>query len=472
MRTTEELDLPLAVDRGRTGGEGDLRQQVAEQLRRAVRTGAFVAGQRLPSSRLLAAHLRVSRATVTAAVTELEGEGWLESRQGSGTYVATALDGMRLDPGPASVRPVLQDADQAAAVDLAPGRPDTRGLADGAWRRAWRDAVAGPVATEDPPLAGVDELRTAIAAHVRRSRGLGCDPTQVLVTAGTVDALRLVADATGAAGGTAVVEEPGYPTARRVLRRAGVRLHPIPVDTQGMVTDLLDAAPDDARLLYLTPSHQYPVGGLLPVDRRMTALAWAQERDAVVVEDDYDGEFRFGTSPVPALATLDSAGRVAYVGTFSKAVTPGLRLGFVVAPPPLVAAALEVRGDTGTPVAGLVQRAMATYLADGGARRHIARQRRVYAERRARLVRRLEHLPGVVSVQGLDAGLHAVVSLSPDRVAAVVVLACGRAGVRVSDLDEYRMTPLVDEPGVVLGYGHVTASELDRGIDVLAGALA
>jgi GntR family transcriptional regulator / MocR family aminotransferase len=472
MRTAEEVDLPLLVDRG---GRGDLRQQVAEQLRSTLRAGAFPAGSRLPSSRALAAHLGVSRATVVAALAELEGEGWVESRHGSGTYVGP---GVHLEPGavpPAGPPPSRTGGARATTpqrtVDLVPGRPDTSGLVGPAWRRAWRELAAAPVPSADPSPVGVPELREALAAHVRRARGLDCGPDQVVVTAGTGDALRLLADATRLTGGTAVVEEPGYPAARAVLELAGARLHPLPVDADGVVVDHLRDAPPDARLLYLTPSHQYPLGGRLPVDRRLDVLRWAADRDALVVEDDYDGEFRFGALPVPALASLDGSGRVAYVGTLSKVVAPGLRVGFAVVRADLVEAVAGVREATGMPVSEVVQRALASYVGGGGLRRHVARQRRVYAERRARLVRRLEALDGLVAVRGLDAGLHAVLSLPPDRPAAPLVRALARVGVLVADLDEYRMVPDPAAPGLVVGYGHVTPADLDRGLDALARVL-
>ncbi|HEU4491050.1 MAG TPA: PLP-dependent aminotransferase family protein [Jiangellales bacterium] len=472
MRTAEDVDLPLLVERT---GRGDLRQQVAEQLRAALRAGTFVPGSRLPSSRALAGHLGVARATVVAALAELEGEGWVESRHGSGTYVGP---GVHLEPStpPPGGAPRSRTGEAGAAastggVDLVPGRPDTRGLVDSAWRRAWREVAAAAVPSVDPSPVGVPELREALAAHVRRARGLECGPDQVVVTAGTGDALRLLADATGLAGATAVVEEPGYPSGRAVLELAGARLHPVPVDTDGVVVRHLRDAPPNARLLYLTPSHQYPLGGRLPVDRRLDVLRWAAERDALVVEDDYDGEFRFGAQPVPALASLDTSGRVAYVGTLSKAVAPGLRVGFAVVRRDLVEAVAGVREATGMPVSEMVQRALASYVGGGGLRRHVARQRRVYAERRARLVRRLEALDGLVGVRGLDAGLHAVLSLPVERPAARLVRTLARDGVLVADLDEYRLVPDPTAPGLVVGYGHATPAELDRALDALARAL-
>jgi GntR family transcriptional regulator / MocR family aminotransferase len=469
----DDVELPLVLDRTR---DGDLRQQVAEQLRQVIRAGSFTSGARMPSSRALAVHLGVSRSTVVAALAELDGEGWVESRHGSGTYVAAGIESGQLRPatdtGPAAVSLAGDTAPgRGPLIDLEPGRPDTSGLVDPAWRRAWREASSSALTTVELPPAGLAELRAVLAEHVRRTRGIACRPDQVVVTAGTGDALRLLADAYGVAGRTAVVEEPGYPNARAILTLAGARLHPVPVDDDGLLTDDLLGVPADVRLLYLTPSHQYPLGGRLPVERRLAVLHWSRERDVLVVEDDYDSEFRFGAAPVPALASLDPSGQVAYVGTLSKVLSQGLRMAYVVAEPDLVNAMLEIRRPLGMPVSELVQRAMAAYVGNGGLRRHVARQRRIYAERRARLVRRLAGLRGVRTVSGLDAGLHATITLDPGRDAAEIVAAAVRAGVVVVDLDRYRLTPDPARPGFVLGYGHVGPAELDRALDRLTEIL-
>ena len=472
-RTTELVELPLVVDRR---GDRDLRQQVAEQLRQAIRAGSFAPEARMPSSRALADHLGVSRATVVAALAELDGEGWVESRHGSGTYVTAGIPAGQLEPtidphGPRVAAAVEATAGDRQLIDLEPGRADTSGLNDPAWRRAWREASSERLTTAELPAAGLLPFREALAEHVRRTRGILCRPDQVVVTAGTGDALRLVADAYDVAGLTALVEEPGYPSAREILSLAGARLHPVAVDEDGLVVDDLPAAPADTRLLYVTPSHQYPLGGRLPVERRLAVLQWARERQALVVEDDYDSEFRFGAAPVPALASLDTAGRVAYVGTLSKVMSQGLRVAYVVASGELVDAVLAIRRPLGMPVSEVVQRAMAIYVGTGGLRRHVARQRRIYADRRARLVRRLGGLGGVRAVSGLDAGLHAAISLTSDRDGAAVVAAAARVDVAIVDLDFYRLSPDPARPGFVLGYGHVTAADLDRALDRLTEIL-
>lgn len=510
MRAAEELEVPLLLP---DAPGAPVRARVVMALREAVETGRFPPGGRLPGSRTLAGHLGVSRSTVVEALGELEGEGWVESRHGSGTYATVGLDLPRAvagTDGPTATRPTaggpavpspralpvasgprppLRTATPGGThrvhrlVDLVPCLPETSTVVDAAWRSAWRAASSAPVASLGLDPRGEEPLRQALADHARRTRGLACRAEDVVVTAGTTDALRLAADALDVRGSTAALEEPGYFAARDVLRLAGARLHPVPVDDDGLQPDALRTAPPDTRLLYVTPSHQFPLGGRLPVARRLAVLRWARERGAVVLEDDYDGEFRYGASPLPALAALDRDGDVVYLGTLSKLVGPGMRLGYAVAHPAVVDAMVAVRRVTGVPVTDVVQRAMATYVADGGLRRHVARQRRLFAERRRRLTARLGPLPGVAKVTGLDAGLHVVLELAGDRDLETVVLAALDRGVRVRTVDDFAMDASTTAglpatgaaargPALVVGYGTVPAADLDRALAVLADVLA
>lgn len=518
MRAAEELEVPLLLPEA---PGTPVRARVVMALRTAVGTGHFPPGARLPGSRTLAAHLGVSRSTVVEALGELEGEGWVESRHGSGTYatadvgLARAADGREVagaarraarpraqiassTPTPRAVPTARGGAAQGGRlVDLVPCLPETSTVVDAAWRSAWRAAASAPVEPLGLDPRGEEPLRRALADHARRTRGLACRAEDLVITAGTTDALRLVADALGVRGSTAALEEPGYFAARDVLRLAGARLHPVPVDDDGLLPDALEAAPPDTRVLYVTPSHQFPLGGRLPVARRLAVLRWARERGAVVLEDDYDGEFRYGASPLPALATLDRHGDVVYLGTLSKLVGPGMRLGYAVAHPDVVEDMVAVRRVTGVPVTDVVQRAMATYVADGGLRRHVARQRRLFAERRRRLTARLGPLPGVAKVTGLSAGLHVVLELAEDRDAEAVAIAALQRGVRVRTLDDFAAETAPAEPAgaataaepagaaepadrgapvrgpaLLLGYGTVPAADLGRALDVLADVLA
>ncbi len=225
-------------------------------------------------------------------------------------------------------------------------------------------------------------------------------------------------------------------------------------------------------MLYVTPSHQYPMGGILSLERRSAVLAWAASHDALVIEDDYDSEFRFGRAPIPALASLDRTGRVAYVGTLSKSLSPWLRLGFVVAEPDLVRRMLRVRQQSAGPVPGIVQAAIEKYIRSGGLQRHVNRQRRVYADRRERVVRGLNSLPAVAGISGMQAGLHATVMLDDSVRSSALVQEARRSGLLIADLDDYRLDPDPHAPGIVLGYGSTSPASLERALSILRAVLA
>ncbi|WP_350348229.1 PLP-dependent aminotransferase family protein [Agromyces sp. G08B096] len=446
------MDGPLlVVDRDRTTPIG---VQLVEGLRRGILSGALRAGDPMPSTRALAAELGVARSSVVQAYDRLAGEGYLESRQGAPTRVA-ALE----RPAGSGFAPSADRADEGAPVpdasapalaliDLSPGIPSTARIDERAWRAAWRRAAAVPVSSWSPPAFGLPELRAAIADHLRLARGVRCSADDVVVTAGTADALALLAVALRAVRGErprVVVEDPGYPSARRTLARRGVHLRPVAVGPDGLDLAALDRVRGPVDAVMVTPSHQYPLGGRLPVADRLALLDWAGRRDALVIEDDYDSEFRHTGAPLPALASLDEEGRVVLVGSFSKVLTPWVRFGYLVLPPETSDPALRdavtaIRADEHGPVAGPVQHAMADLLASGALRRHIAATRREYGHRR-RLV--LDALGGLESpargirLTALDGGLHAVLELPDEAATDAVVERLAREGVVVAPLSLY-----------------------------------
>jgi GntR family transcriptional regulator/MocR family aminotransferase len=462
-------DLPLLLDRGSTV---PLAAQLAEALRRAILDGTLRHDEPLPSSRTLAASVRVSRGTVVAAYDQLAGEGYLLTRPGAATriLVHTPAAGESRPAHPDRMPPPAPAA--PALIDLAPGHPSTRSLVDPAWTSAWRAAVAASGRSDSPPAAGTEQLRTAIAEHVRRARGLGCSPDDVVVTAGTSDALASLGLALGGTGRPAVaVEDPGYPAARRVLGRVGARIVPVPIGANGIDLSALAAVAPAPDAVLVTPSHQYPLGGSLSVQNRLDLLAWAGAAGAVVIEDDYDSEFRFDSMPLPALASLDATGRVALVGSFSKTLTPWIRCGYIVATGDLGREVRAVRLDLGPTVSGVQQLALARYLESGALARNITRMRREYAHRRGLVLDRLGALPGV-RLDGLDGGLHAVVHVDPatGTTAADLVAAAAARGVLVASLADYAVAGR-GQQGIVLGYGAPTDLDLSRALDVLADLL-
>jgi GntR family transcriptional regulator / MocR family aminotransferase len=484
--TTLPADLPLVVDRD---AATPLAVQISAQVQASVADGVLRAGDRLPSSRDLAATLGVSRTVVTNAYARLFAEGWLAGRHGSGTYVA---DVTPPPPGPIArtaaternrvppPRPVPVPGSQAPAglIDLQPGISWAEGIEPAAWRRAWRQAGAHlPSRWPDPH--GLPELRAEIAAYLRRSRGLAVTPAHVLVTQGVSSGLALLADALLAPGDKAGIEEPGYATGREVLRRAGARVVPCRVDAHGILPEEL---PGDLRLLYTTPAHQYPLGGRLPVSRRQALIAWARATGALVVEDDYDSEFRYDVGPLPALHSMDPD-VIVYLGTASKVLATAFGAGWLVAPPALVDKLADLRPRLGIRIPEPVQHAVLALLRSGDLERHVRKMRLEYARRRAALVDGLTSLdrdaadnghlaPARVPFRllGDTAGLHVVLELPGGYPAARLVDAAAARGVAVYPLDKYFAGPPVMS-GLILGYGTATLPQVRRAAAELAQLL-
>ncbi|MEU1883757.1 PLP-dependent aminotransferase family protein [Streptosporangium sp. NPDC020072] len=448
------VDLPLSVDRQAPAA---LMTQLGDLLRTAMRDGTLKSGERLPSSRALARQLSVSRTVVTEAYQQLYAEGWLEGRHGSGTYVvdlAPREPEVPVDPSPVSAP--TREAPAGPVIDLRPGKPWVRDYDRAAWRRAWRAAADLPPGSNPDPY-GLPRLRRALAEHLRRTRAVAAGPENVMVTRGTGNGLDLVAATLLRPGDRAGVEDPGYRVARNVFAARGADVVSCPVDEDGVI---VEALPDDLRVLYTTPAHQYPLGGRLPVPRRERLLAWARRTGAVVVEDDYDAEFRYDVAPLPALYGLGPE-RVVLLGTLSKSLAPDVGVGWLVASPGLLAAVAEVRADLGDRTSGPTQQAMAVLLERGDLDRHLRRMRLEYARRRAEVVAGLGTL-----VTGDTAGLHVMVGL-PEHVVGPLVAAAAERGVLLKGMnrDDHGAA---DRHGLVIGYGSASLPEVRRGVAVIA----
>jgi GntR family transcriptional regulator / MocR family aminotransferase len=469
--TTLPSGLPVVVDRA---DPTPLAAQISAQLQSAVTGGALHAGDRLPSSRDLAATLGVSRTVVTNAYARLFAEGWLAGRHGSGTYVAPDIHPERARAEPVRPLPLTATAAGGASIDLQPGISWADGIDPAAWRRAWRQAGAHLPSPGLPDPYGLPELRAEIAAYLRRSRGLAVTPAGVLVTQGVSSGLALLAEDLLKPGDRAGLEEPGYPTGREVLRRAGARVVPCRVDAHGVIPEEL---PGDLALLYTTPAHQYPLGGRLPVSRRQALVAWARETGAVIVEDDYDSEFRYDVGPLPALQSLDPA-RIVYLGTASKVLATAFGAGWLVAPPALVDRLAALRPRLGVRIPEPVQHAVLALLRSGDLERHVRRMRLEYARRRAALVDGLtrsgpgdragERVP--FRLLGDTAGMHVVLGLPGGCPVAELVAAAAARGVTVYPLDRYFAGPPTMS-GLILGYGTATLPQVRRAAAELAQLL-
>ncbi|HRA07700.1 MAG TPA: PLP-dependent aminotransferase family protein [Propionicimonas sp.] len=462
MRTAPEITLAL-----RLSGDGPLPAQLAYELRRLISDGVLAPGDALPSSRALAAHLGVSRGSVVAGYDQLLAEGYLAASTGRATIVNPALRQLRPRRDP-----VVPAASAVAepTLNLRPGRPWAADVTGAAWRAAWRQASLASVDLPVPAL-GLPTLRTAWADHLRRMRGVLRGPSQIAVTGGGREGLALLLLALGGTRPLTVgVEEPGYPSLRRVPARFGATVLPLAADRHGLDVAALPtgkAAPD---LLLVTPSHQYPLGGTLPVDRRQALLEWARQHRVVVVEDDYDSELRYTSQPLPALAALDDPAdeRVVLLGTLSKTLTPALATGFLALPGWLVPAVSAVRAELGSPVGLVPQLALATYLDSGALRLHTQRVRNRYRRRRAQVVAALAAVEGI-RVYPMDGGLHAVVETVRPETEVVATLTA--AGVQVSPLSQY-WSGGGTRSGIVFGFGAVAEDELARGLKLIAAAAA
>lgn len=479
------MDGPI-IDLDRTSTV-PLGAQLVDGLRRRVLAGELRPGDPVPSTRALASALGLSRSVVVTAYDQLAGEGYLETRQGAATRVAELLPRVEragdaaASASPTGAEPSAMAAEPATSpeprINLLPGRPSTSRIDPRAWRAAWRGAASLEIPADSPPPFGVPRLRAEIADHLRHARGLACSPDDIVVTAGTSEALGLVASVLAHIAGSApdlAIEDPGYPSARRLFERRGVRTHPVGADGDGFDVGALRRLPVVPAAVMVTPSHQYPLGGRLPVATRLELLAWAGAHDALVIEDDYDSEFRHLGPPLPALASLDDTGRVVLIGSFSKVLTPWIRLGYLVLPAAnrrLRDAIAASRDDEACPVPGVAQHAIAELLASGAVRRHIAVARREYAHRRGLVLAALDGLPGA-PLSGLDGGLHAVVELPDAAASAALVTRLASEGVAVAPLSDYSAAPgTARRHGIVFGYAAPSDTQLVEALGRIRGAV-
>lgn len=469
------LDVPIVLDRD----AAPLAVQLADALRAAATAGALRGGDRLPSTRALAAELGVSRTVTAAAYDQLLAEGWVTGRRGSGTYVTASPSwrGSRGGPPSAAARTVSggdpTPGPERTPVDLRAGTPCVEVIDPAAWRRAWRaGADAPPDVVPDP--VGLAAFRASVVEHLLRHRGLPVDPGAVLATGGSTCAIAEIAR-TLPPGARVAMEEPGYQRARQAFGAAGLTVVPARLDGRGLVVDEL---PSGLAAVYCTPAHQYPLGARLPADRRVALVERARAERFLVIEDDYDGELRFDVAPLPLLAAL-GPDVVAHVGSASKLLTPTLGVGWLVAPPHVRAAVLDLRERTGLRPSRAGQRVFAALAAHGDLARHLRRLRRELAERRAAVVAAVTAVgacgagaadAGVV-LRGDRAGAHVVAELPGPAAEAAVLADAARRGVLLDGLARH-FTGARTAAGVVLGYAGPTRSELDRALPLVAAALA
>jgi GntR family transcriptional regulator/MocR family aminotransferase len=433
-----DLHLELAGHRVRAGLEAALRE--------AVQTGRLAPGTRLPSSRTLAADLGIARNTVAEAYAQLGAEGWLTARQGSGTRVASTAV---VSPGPAAgIRPPL--GARAARHDLRPGSPDLSAFPRAGWLSAARKALSGApsraLGYSDP--RGRPELRTVLAAYLGRTRGVRVTPDRIVVCAGFTQGLALLCQVLPDVGVTRIaVEDYGQPHTAEVLAASGLAPVMLGVDDGGAVLDTAHGA----QAMLLTPAHQFPLGSVLSPRRRADAARWAAGSGGLIIEDDYDGEFRYDRQPVGALQAL-APEHVIYAGTVSKTLAPGLRLGWLVLPARLTEAVASAKARSDAHTSSFEQLTLAEFITSGAYDRHVRRVRLAYRRRRDRLVAALAaHAPGV-RVTGIAAGLHAVAELGPGQREEQVIARAAARGVAIEGLGGYALRAHTRGPALVIGY--------------------
>src|SRR5688572_10946605 len=475
-RAPEGLPILIALDQN---GRESLTRQIYRAVRDGILAGRLPAGLRLPSTRALSSDLGVSRNTVVSAFDQLLAEGYVESRVGRGTRVSHTMPDHLLHT---RARPRTRPAPPAGA-----GEPSARGaaLVAHAQRKSLIDGPAVPFAPGVPALdlfpwqtwgrlvanrardldahsagyadaLGYPPLRDAVARYVAVARGVTCTADQVVIVSGSQQGLDLVARVVTDPGDAAWIEDPGYQGALGAFAAAGLKVTGVPVDADGLSVAAGRIGTSAARLIYVTPSHQFPLGVTMSLSRRLELLAAAADMHAWIVEDDYDSEFRYISRPLTALHGLDSDGRVIYVGTFSKVMFPALRVGFVIAPQSLVPAIAAARQFAGTQQAALEQMVLADFIGDGHFERHVRRMRSVYAERQQHLIVALQtECEGLVDASPAGSGMHLVGWLPPEIDDRDVARCAASRNVDAIPLSAFAVGRGAGRPGLLLGYAHV-----------------
>lgn len=460
----------------------DLAAEIYRQLRVAIIEGRLRGGQSLPSTREMALRLGVSRTSVSVAYDRLLGEGFVQTKVGAGTFVAphVAAHVEKMSAPPSALQPhrawsdaqVPREMWRPAKFDFRSGLPDVKRFPYEAWRRLLvREFRPSAKRAVYGPAAGLTSLREAIARHIAVSRGVAASPENIVITSGTQQAVDLIARVLVRPNDRVAIEEPGYGPPRRLLAAMGLHVSGVPVDSEGL---RVDAIPANTRIVYVSPSHQYPLGMVMSLRRRLALLEWARDNDAAIIEDDYDSEFRFDGRPLEPLHTLDTHGRVIYVGSFSKTMLPALRLGFVLAPRAVTEAINGAKHLTDWHSPFATQAAMAKFIEMGSFARHVRRMRSIYQARHRVLNQLLQqHLSDELEIVPSAAGLHIAAYASRatnDRITEVVKRAAN-AGVECTSLAMY---PASESKlaGLVLGYGAIDKENIAAGVRALQAAFA
>jgi GntR family transcriptional regulator / MocR family aminotransferase len=484
------MDLVISLDRASVI---PLYQQLAEELRRAVLQKRLKPNQKLPPSRGLAKSLEISRATVTQSYEQLLSEGYFEARCGSGTFVCSELpveylqpesiDRCRSDPSELTmlsrfgsdllVVDRLEVPEPQDAISFRFGSPAAEQFPIKLWQRLLSRHChnSSALLNYSPDAAGYAPLRTAIADYLGRSRAVQCSAEQVIIVNGSQQALDLIARLTINSGDWVAVEDPGYLGARYCFQGQGAKLQAVTVDSEGLDMEALSKHRQPFKLLYVTPSHQFPTGVTLSLSRRLALLQWAQQTGTLILEDDYDSEYRYGDRPIPALQGLDQNNKVIYIGTFSKILFPSLRIGYLVVPTAWIPVVSRAKWLCDRQSPTLEQYALTDCITEGHFERHIRRMRHLYNRRRQVLMSALQHYLGSrVTILGENAGIHLMVKIETDLPDEVVIQNAAILGVGlISAQGYYLTTPETGE--FIFGYAQLDEIQIEQGIQKLSQVL-
>ncbi len=484
----KELMIPL--NSGRGGQKKPLYEQVYAAIRRDIEEGSIICGEKLPSTRMLASNLGVSRFTIDLAYGQLVSEGYIKARAGSGFFVCDLSE----LPVAVHMQPPLEEfvkEEERARIDFSPFAVDLAQFPYNLWKKRSREVldqseklfVAGP-AEGDP------QLRAMLASHLYRARGIRCMPEQILIGAGNEYLLLLLVQLLEKP--CVAMESPTYVQAYEVLRHAGVRVYPVPMDGEGACVPLSGDCPAD--VVYVMPSHQFPTGTVMPLKRRQAFLDWAIREGRYIIEDDHDSEFRYVGKPIPSLQSRDMGERVIYLGTFSKSISPALRMSYMVLPRHLSRRFKEQFSFYASTVSVQQQRLVCRFMETGDFERHLNRMRRVYKAKHDFLLRELKARPWVRAIRGEHAGLHLFVEATADMAEDAIITAARKRGVQLYGLESYRIAGISPEgegelhgaawdlpekqetgaafasPGsvsLVLGFGGLSEAQIAEGLAVL-----
>ena len=452
-------------------GNQPLYEYLYRCIRQDILSGVLAADERLPSKRALAEHLQISVITVETAYQQLEAEGYLYVRPRCGFFVS------RIDRIPESAPPAPASPPPAEPVwrlDLRSNQVDASRFPASIWARLTRQVLSeGSASLVSPvPHQGLPALRRAIAEHLRKFKGLAVSPEQVVVGAGAEYLYLLLAQLLGQ-DSVFAVEDPGYQKIRRIYRKCGIALAPIPLDQQGVDAAALEAS--GAHVLHISPSHHYPTGIITSISRRQALLRWAEEQDATIIEDDYDSEFRFTGRPIPSLQSIDQSGRVIYMNTFSQTISPSMRVGFMVLPPRLLERYRRELGFYACTVPALDQHVLARFLDRGHYEQHLSRMRKEYRTRREAVLSAFRAGPFAERVTILEqgAGLHFLLKLHSGQDDGTIRQKAEALGVRLSFLSEYTTTPRpAYDHTLVINYAGLNESRLDETVSLLSEILS